>query len=113
MSKKTRMLFALFITLPFIISSKDEAELNPDLIFGHYDQELSKKIMDFYSKNAEEKDKVDFTIKLEDKEEVFLECFKEKIVELIKKLREMIHYLPFKYCNKDENCMNEKKNVDE
>ena len=117
MSKKTRMLFALFITLPFIISSKDEAELNPDLIFGHYDQELSKKIMDFYSKNAEEKEKIlkDLDISISDLNKEIKaekkESPNEKIVELIKKLREMIHYLPFKYCNNDENCVNEKKTL--
>ena len=120
MSKKTRMLFALFITLPFIISSKDEAELNPYLIFGHYDQELSKKIMDFYSKNAEEKEKIlkDLDISISDLNKEIKayisekkESPNEKIVELIKKLREMIHYLPFKYCNNDENCVNEKKTL--
>ena len=120
MSKKTRMLFALFITLPFIISSKDEAELNPYLIFGHYDQELSKKIMDFYSKNAEEKEKIlkDLDISISDLNKEIKayisekkESPNEKIVELIKKLREMIHYLPFKYCNNDENCVNEKKKL--
>ena len=65
----------------FIITEKDEYknyntnEYKKELLLSKL---MTEKIPDNNTiKKYLEKDKVDFTIKLEDKEEIFLECFKD------------------------------------
>ena len=65
----------------FIIAEKDEYknyntnEYKKELLLSKL---MTEKIPDNNTiKKYLEKDKVDFTIKLEDKEEIFLECFKD------------------------------------
>ena len=116
-----RMLFALFITLPLILSLSLEpgyAETNKiENIMG----EVFEKLKDFKSKTDEEKDKM-----IKELDSSILDLNKEiknyisekkekpygKIIDLMRKMHVMNHYLKNRVCNQgDENCSNEKKRL--
>ena len=119
--QKMRMLFALFITLPLILSLSLEpgyAETNKiENIMG----EVFEKLKDFKSKTDEEKDKM-----IKELDSSILDLNKEiknyisekkekpygKIIDLMRKMHVMNHYLKNRVCNQgDENCSNEKKRL--
>ena len=119
--QKTRMLFALFITLPLILSLSLEpgyAETNKiENIMG----EVFEKLKEFKSKTDEEKDKM-----IKELDSSILDLNKEiknyisekkekpygKIIDLMRKMHVMNHYLKNRVCNQgDENCSNEKKRL--
>ena len=119
--QKMRMLFALFITLPLILSLSLEpgyAETNKiENIIG----EVFEKLKDFKSKTDEEKDKM-----IKELDSSILDLNKEiknyisekkekpygKIIDLMRKMHVMNHYLKNRVCNQgDENCSNEKKRL--
>ena len=119
--QKMRMLFALFITLPLILSLSLEpgyAETNKiENIMG----EVFEKLKDFNSKTDEEKDKM-----IKELDSSILDLNKEiknyisekkekpygKIIDLMRKMHVMNHYLKNRVCNQgDENCSNEKKRL--
>ena len=121
--QKMRMLFALFITLPIILSLSLEpgyAETNKiENIMG----EVFEKLEVFNSKTDEEKDKM-----IKELDSSILDLNKEiknyisekkekpygKIIDLMRKMHVMNHYLKNRVCNQgDENCSNEKKKIDE
>ena len=116
-----RMLFALFITLPLILSLSLEpgyAETNNiENIMG----EVFEKLKSFNSKTDEEKDKM-----IKELDSSILDLNKEiknyisekkekpygKIIDLMRKMHVMNHYLKNRVCNQgDENCSNEKKRL--
>jgi len=116
-----RMLFALFITLPLILSLSLEpgyAETNKiENILG----EVFEKLKSFNSKTDEEKDKM-----IKELDSSILDLNKEiknyisekkekpygKIIDLMRKMHVMNHYLKNRVCNQgDENCSNEKKRL--
>jgi hypothetical protein len=116
-----RMLFALFITLPLILSLSLEpgyAETNKiENIMG----EVFEKLKSFNSKTDEEKDKM-----IKELDSSILDLNKEiknyisekkekpygKIIDLMRKMHVMNHYLKNRVCNQgDENCSNEKKRL--
>lgn len=119
--QKMRMLFALFITLPIILSLSLEpgyAETNKiENILG----EVFEKLKSFNSKTDEEKDKM-----IKELDSSILDLNKEiknyisekkekpygKIIDLMRKMHVMNHYLKNRVCNQgDENCSNEKKRL--
>ena len=119
--QKMRMLFALFITLPLILSLSLEpgyAETNKiENILG----EVFEKLGVFNSKTDEEKDKM-----IKELDSSILDLNKEiknyisekkekpygKIIDLMRKMHVMNHYLKNRVCNQgDENCSNEKKRL--
>ena len=119
--QKMRMLFALFITLPLILSLSLEpgyAETNKiENIMG----EVFEKLKEFKSKTDEEKDKM-----IKELDSSILDLNKEiknyisekkekpygKIIDLMRKMHVMNHYLKNRVCNQgDENCSNEKKRL--
>ena len=119
--QKKRMLFALFITLPLILSLSLEpgyAETNKiENIMG----EVFEKLKSFNSKTDEEKDKM-----IKELDSSILDLNKEiknyisekkekpygKIIDLMRKMHVMNHYLKNRVCNQgDENCSNEKKRL--
>ena len=119
--QKMRMLFALFITLPLILSLSLEpgyAETNKiENILG----EVFEKLKSFNSKTDEEKDKM-----IKELDSSILDLNKEiknyisekkekpygKIIDLMRKMHVMNHYLKNRVCNQgDENCSNEKKRL--
>ena len=119
--QKKRMLFALFITLPLILSLSLEpgyAETNKiENIMG----EVFEKLEEFKSKTDEEKDKM-----IKELDSSILDLNKEiknyisekkekpygKIIDLMRKMHVMNHYLKNRVCNQgDENCSNEKKRL--
>ena len=117
--QKMRMLFALFITLPLILSLSLEpgyAETNKiENLMG----EVFEKLKSFNSKTEEEKDKIlkelDSSISDLNKEiKNYISEKKEKtygkIIDLMEKILEMNHYMRNRVCKQgDENCSNEKK----
>jgi len=119
--QKMRMLFALFITLPLILSLSLEpgyAETNKiENLMG----EVFEKLKSFNSKTEEEKDKIlkelDSSISDLNKEiKNYISEKKEKtygkIIDLMRKMHVMNHYLKNRVCNQgDENCSNEKKRL--
>ena len=119
--QKMRMLFALFITLPIILSLSLEpgyAETNKiENLMG----EILDKLKSFNSKTDEEKDKM-----IKELDSSILDLNKEiknyisekkekpygKIIDLMRKMHVMNHYLKNRVCNQgDENCSNEKKRL--
>ena len=119
--QKMRMLFALFITLPIILSLSLEpgyAETNKiENLMG----EVFEKLKSFNSKTDEEKDKM-----IKELDSSILDLNKEiknyisekkekpygKIIDLMRKMHVMNHYLKNRVCNQgDENCSNEKKRL--
>ena len=61
MLKKMRMFFALFITLPLILSKVIDPEFGESIIFPNIPfiaKEQKQKVKDFISKTEEEKDKI-------------------------------------------------------
>ena len=119
--QKMRMLFALFITLPLILSLSLEpgyAETNKiENLMG----EVFEKLKSFNSKTDEEKDKM-----IKELDSSILDLNKEiknyisekkekpygKIIDLMRKMHVMNHYLKNRVCNQgDENCSNEKKRL--
>ena len=119
--QKMKMLFALFITLPLILSLSLEpgyAETNKiENIMG----EVFEKLKSFNSKTDEEKDKM-----IKELDSSILDLNKEiknyisekkekpygKIIDLMRKMHVMNHYLKNRVCNQgDENCSNEKKRL--
>ena len=58
MPQKMRMLFALFITLPLILSIELKPGFGESSIFGDVYEEIKQKIEDFSSKTEEEKFKI-------------------------------------------------------
>ena len=119
--QKKRMLFALFITHPLILSLSLEpgyAETNKiENLMG----EVFEKLKEFKSKTDEEKDKM-----IKELDSSILDLNKEiknyisekkekpygKIIDLMRKMHVMNHYLKNRVCNQgDENCSNEKKRL--
>ena len=58
MSQKMRMLLALFITLPLILSIELHPGFAESINIPDYDPEQAKRVEDFISKTEEEKDKI-------------------------------------------------------
>ena len=125
MLKKMRMFFALFSTLPLILSKVIDPEFGESIIFPNIPnikKEQNQKVKDFISKTEEEKDNIlkelDKSISdLNEEIKIYISEKKEypniKIVELIKKIIEINYYITVKICNKEDNnyqsCINEKK----
>ena len=119
MPKKMRILFALFITLPLMLSiTIDPEELQ---LFMKVDKDQIKKKEDFMTKTEEEKDKIlkeldksilDLNEKIKKKYEKN-EYPNDDIVDLMNKIIEIIAYMEAKVCNQQDNnynnCINEKK----
>ena len=114
-----RILFALFITLPLMLSiTIDPEELQ---LFMKVDKDQIQKKEDFMTKTEEEKDKIlkeldksilDLNEKIKKKYEKN-EYPNDDIVDLMNKIIEIIAYMEAKVCNQQDNnynnCINEKK----
>ena len=121
MPKKMRILFALFITLPLMLSITIDPEELQKSIFMKVDKDQIKKKEDFMTKTEEEKDKIlkeldksilDLNEKIKKKYEKN-EYPNDDIVDLMNKIMEINAYMEAKVCNQQDNnynnCINEKK----
>ena len=119
--QKMRMLFALFITLPLILSLSIVPENAKPKKINNVMGEILDKLKSFKSKTDEEKDKM-----IKELDSSILDLNKEiknyisekkekpygKIKDLMRKMHVMNHYLKNRVCNQgDENCSNEKKRL--
>ena len=119
--QKMRMLFALFITLPLILSLSLEPGYAETNKIENIMAEVFEKLKSFNSKTDEEKDKM-----IKELDSSILDLNKEiknyisekkekpygKIIDLMRKMHVMNHYLKNRVCNQgDENCSNEKKRL--
>ena len=121
MPQKMRMLFALFITLPLILSIELKPGFGESSIFGDVYEEIKQKFEDFSSKTEEEKFKIleelDGSISnLNEEIKKYISEKKEnpneKVVELLKKMYEVNSFLQVITCKKeDKNCENKKKKL--
>ena len=121
MPQKMRMLFALFITLPLILSIELKPGFGESSIFGGVYEEIKQKIEDFSSKTEEEKFKIleelDGSISnLNEEIKKYISEKKEnpneKVVELLNKMYEVNSFLQVITCKKeDKNCENKKKKL--
>ena len=122
MPKKMRILFALFITLPLMLSITIDPEELQKSIFMKVDKDQIKKKEDFMTKTEEEKDKIlkELDKSILDLNEKIKKYISEKneypnddIVDLMNKIIEIIAYMEAKVCNQQDNnynnCINEKK----
>ena len=122
MPKKMRILFALFITLPLMLSITIDPEELQKSIFMEVDKDQIKKKEDFMTKTEEEKDKIlkELDKSILDLNEKIIKYISEKneypnddIVDLMNKIIEIIAYMEAKVCNQQDNnynnCINEKK----
>ena len=120
MPQKMRMLFALFITLPLILSIELKPGFGESSIFGDVYEEIKEKWKIFSSKTEEEKFKIleelDGSISnLNEEIKKYISEKKEnpneKVVELLEKMYEVNSFLQVITCKKeDKNCENKKKN---
>ena len=99
----------------FIITEKDEHinyntnEFKKELLLSKL---MKEKIPDNNTiKKYLEKDKIDFTIKLEDKEEIFLECFKDINNTFSQEARDKIKGKKDSQKKNDTQSKEEKKNI--
>ena len=117
-----RILFALFITLPLMLSITIDPEELQKSIFMKVDKDQIKKKEDFMTKTEEEKDKIlkELDKSILDLDEKIIKYISEKneypnddIVDLMNKIIEIIAYMEAKVCNQQDNnynnCINEKK----
>ena len=119
--QKMRMLLALFITLPLILSLSIVPENAKPKKINNVMGEILDKLKSFNSKTEEEKDKIlkelDSSISDLNKEiKKYISEKKEypndKIIDLMEKILEMNHYMRNRVCKQgDENCSNEKKRL--
>ena len=110
MSKKTRMLFALFITLPFIFCLKKEETALLDK-YSDFIKQVEENEGEFKEKTDEEKEKIlkDLENSISDLNEqikVYIqekkESPKEKVLDLMKQVIEIGKYMKHKVCNKED-----------
>ena len=110
MSKKTRMLFALFITLPFIFCLKKEETALLDK-YSDFIKQVEENEGEFKEKTDEEKEKIlkDLENSISDLNEqikVYIqekkESPKEKVLDLMKQVIEISKYMKHKVCNKED-----------
>ncbi len=116
-----RMLFALFITLPLILSIELKPGFGESSIFGDVYEEIKEKWKIFSSKTEEEKFKIleelDGSISnLNEEIKKYISEKKEnpneKVVELLEKMYEVNSFLQVITCKKeDKNCENKKKKL--
>ena len=122
MPKKMRIVFALFITLPLMLSITIDPEELQKSIFMKVDKDQIKKKEDFMTKTEEEKDKIlkELDKSILDLNEKIKKYISEKneypnddIVDLMNKIMEINAYMEAKVCNQQDNnynnCINEKK----
>ena len=117
MPKKMRILIALFVTLPLILSVEVEPQKEEKKDYLDSALEIEHRVEDFKKKTEEEKDKIledlESTISdLREKIKVDISEKKEpneKIIELLKKGVEFTRCMEYKVCNKeDKNCESNK-----
>ena len=110
MPKKTRMLFALFITLPFIFCLKKEETALLDK-YSDFIKQVEENEGEFKEKTDEEKEKIlkDLENSISDLNEqikVYIqekkESPKEKVLDLMKHVIEIGKYMKHKVCNKED-----------
>ena len=110
MPKKTRMLFALFITLPFIFCLKKEETALLDK-YSDFIKQVEENEGEFKEKTDEEKEKIlkDLENSISDLNEqikVYIqekkESPKEKVLDLMKQVIEIGKYMKHKVCNKED-----------
>ena len=112
-----RILIALFITLPLILSVDVEPQKEEKKDYLHSASEIEHRVEDFKKKTEEEKDKIldDLESTISDlREKIKLDISEkkepnEKIIELLKKGVELSRCMEYKVCNKeDKNCESNK-----
>ena len=117
MSKKMRILVALFVILPLTLSVEVEPQKEEKKDYLDSALEIEHRVEDFKKKTEEEKDKIledlESTISdLREKIKVDISEKKEpneKIIELLKKGVEFTRCMEYKVCNKeDKNCESNK-----
>jgi len=110
MPKKTRMLFALFITLPFIFCLKKEETALLDK-YSDFIKQVEENEGEFKEKTDEEKEKIlkDLENSISDLNEQIKvhiqekkESPKEKVLDLMKQVIEIGKYMKHKVCNKED-----------
>ena len=110
MPKKTRMFFALFITLPFIFCLKKEETALLDK-YSDFIKQVEENEGEFKEKTDEEKEKIlkDLENSISDLNEqikVYIqekkESPKEKVLDLMKQVIEITKYMKHKVCNKED-----------
>ena len=117
MPKKMRILIALFVTLPLILSVEVEPQKEEKKDYLHSASEIEHMVQEFKKKTEEEKDKIlkDLESTISDlREKIKLDISEkkepnEKIIELLKKGVELSRCMEYKVCNKeDKNCESNK-----
>jgi len=110
MPKKTRMLFALFITLPFIFCLKKEETALLDK-YSDFIKQVEENEGEFKEKTEEKKEKIlkDLENSISDLNEQIKvhiqekkESPKEKVLDLMKQVIEIGKYMKHKVCNKED-----------
>ena len=110
MPKKTRMLFALFITLPFIFCLKKEETALLDK-YSDFIKQVEENEGEFKEKTDEEKEKIlkdleNSICDLNEQIKVYIqekkESPKEKVLDLMKQVIEIGKYMKHKVCNKED-----------
>ena len=110
MPQKMRMLFALFITLPFIFCLKKEETALLDK-YSDFIKQVEENEGEFKEKTDEEKEKIlkDLENSISDLNEqikVYIqekkESPKEKVLDLMKQVIEITKYMKHKVCNKED-----------
>ena len=110
MPKKTRMLFALFITLPFIFCLKKEETALLDK-YSDFIKQVEENEGEFKEKTDEEKEKILKDLEnsishLNEQIKVYIqekkESPKEKVLDLMKQVIEIGKYMKHKVCNKED-----------
>ena len=126
MQKMMRMIFALFIILPVILSLSEESSQDLQNLqnsrFFQFINKVEKKLEEFKFKSEEEKDKIldeldsslsDLNKKIKDVNSEKKENPNENIQILIEKGIELSKLMQFKFCQKGnadyQNCVNNKK----
>ena len=117
MPKMMRILVALFVTLPLILSVEVEPQKEEKKDYLHSASEIEHMVQEFKKKTEEEKDKIlkDLESTISDlREKIKLDISEkkepnEKIIELLKKGVELSQCMEYKVCNKeDKNCESNK-----
>ena len=119
--QKIRMLFALFITLPLILSQSLEPGYAKPNKFHNVMGDILDKLDVFNSKTDEEKDKIlkELDSSISDLNVEIKKYIAEKneipnvdIIDLMKQILEINHYLLNRVCaQEDHKCVNEKKRL--
>lgn len=126
MQKMMRMIFALFIILPIILSlSEENSQDLQNSRFFQFINKVEKKLEEFKFKSEEEKDKIldeldsslsDLNKKIKAVNSEKKENPNENIQILIEKGIELSKLMQFKFCQKGnadyQNCVNNKKKMD-